>query len=109
MATMEQQWIFHQLEIRQLYIHEDRSLKDIMSQLEKAYGFAPTHVSPHAAHGLAGSNKRVYRKAQYEANFGEWERKKNLPPDSWRYVGHQIEKRRREGRETDIIYSSVRL
>jgi hypothetical protein len=41
-------------------------------------------------------------KAQYEDQLKKWDMRKNLKASEWKYVAHRMQKRKREGLESDI-------
>lgn len=46
---------------------------------------------------------------QYERQFKKWGFRKNLAPNEWQFVSRRIEKRKREGKDTDLRIDGVAI
>jgi glyoxylate carboligase len=46
-------------------------------------------------------------KAQYEDQLKKWDMRKNLKASEWKYIAHRIQKRKREGLESDIYFNDT--
>ncbi|ETS74192.1 hypothetical protein PFICI_14058 [Pestalotiopsis fici W106-1] len=83
------EWEHHKITIRNLYLGQDLKLKEVQAQLDD-FGF-------------------VASKSQYEAKLKEWGFSKNIPVNTWKHVGHKIEKRKREGKDSVISINGVEI
>ncbi|KAI5464957.1 hypothetical protein BGZ63DRAFT_167821 [Mariannaea sp. PMI_226] len=77
-------------EIRKAYLVDGWGLNKLMIEFEERHGLTAT-------------------KNQWTYKLKEWGLQKNISKEGWVYVRHQNEKRKREGKETDVILSGVRL
>src|SRR2546421_139885 len=48
-------------------------------------------------------------KAQYEDQFKKWNMRKNLKISEWKYVAHRVQKRKREGLESEIYINETHI
>ncbi|KAK6078274.1 Ankyrin-1-like protein 2 [Seiridium cupressi] len=85
----QEEWEEHFLTLHRLYIQEDRKLPDVKNEMEKLGFYAS--------------------KSQYEARFKAWGFQKNLSADTWKYVGHELKKRKRDDKDSEVIVSGTRL
>ncbi|KAH8651560.1 ankyrin repeat-containing domain protein [Tricladium varicosporioides] len=76
------EWLVYKEEIRSLYLIENKSREEVMTAMEKSYGF---HAS----------------KAQYTRKFDEWGFKKNSTDAKWKFIARKLQKRNLEGKESD--------
>ncbi|EKG17357.1 hypothetical protein MPH_05423 [Macrophomina phaseolina MS6] len=87
---MSTPWDTQKERLRDLYLVQDLAMKAVMKQMEKNHGFKAD----------AG---------QYERQFKKWGFRKNLPRDTWQFVARRIEKRKREGKETEFRIDGIRV
>ncbi|PHH92806.1 hypothetical protein CDD83_4965 [Cordyceps sp. RAO-2017] len=86
----EAEWLRHKAAIQRLYLFDDVPLKELV--------------------GKVGELGLVVTKAQLEYQLKKWKFSKNVARSSWRYIGLQIEKRKREGKEShQVVYNGKRL
>jgi hypothetical protein len=45
-------------------------------------------------------------KGQYELQFKKWKLRKNMTKDEWKFVLHRLEKRRREGKDSETFFDN---
>ncbi|KAK9793071.1 putative Clr5 domain-containing protein [Seiridium cardinale] len=69
--------------LHRLYIQEGWELPDVRIEMEKLGFYAS--------------------KSQYEARFKAWGFQKNLSADTWKYVGHELKKRKRDDKDSEVI------
>lgn len=50
-----------------------------------------------------------YRKSAYEKQLQDWGVKKHVPREAWRYIGHRINKRKREKKQSEIVWFGTLL
>ncbi|RYP74964.1 hypothetical protein DL770_007517 [Monosporascus sp. CRB-9-2] len=84
----QEEWGLHKNTIHRLYIVEDRPLKEVMATL-RGQGFRQT-------------------KTNYEQQLKTWGFSKNLPSSEWKAIGHKVEKRKRENKDSDVVASGIR-
>ncbi|KAL1635207.1 hypothetical protein SLS58_010377 [Diplodia intermedia] len=87
---MEELWSSHKEIIRYLYLVKGMTRQDVMSKMEDDYEFRAS----------AG---------QYERQFKKWGFRKNLTPSEWQLVSRRIDKRKRDGKETDLKIHGIRV
>ncbi|KAM5369404.1 hypothetical protein ACJZ2D_009018 [Fusarium nematophilum] len=85
----EEQWLQHKPFIRQHFLTEDRSLKDLITLLQ--------------TQGLQVT------KAQVEYKLKQWTMSKNIDGAAWKSIGHVITKRKLQGKDSEVIHSGKRL
>ncbi|OCK89480.1 uncharacterized protein K441DRAFT_278185 [Cenococcum geophilum 1.58] len=78
----------HKITIQDLYLKEDRTLKEIMDIMAGSYDFVAT-------------------KTQYERHFRKWGFRKNVNPSVWKFINHRQSKRKRAGKESDVYIDGV--
>ncbi|KAI0533323.1 hypothetical protein GGR58DRAFT_487123 [Xylaria digitata] len=83
-------WELHKDTISCLFLLEKLSLQDISVRMKEEYNF---------------DRKRC----QYEYQLKKWGIKKNSRRDVWRYVGHEIQKRKISGKMSEITLYGVKL
>ncbi|KAK2737514.1 ankyrin repeat protein [Colletotrichum kahawae] len=76
--------------IRELYLEEDRSLKDVLLILGTFHSFYPS-------------------KAQLEWKLKQWHLTKNMGVMDWKYVGNEIHRRKCRGKESKVYLSGIPL
>ncbi|CAG8908658.1 unnamed protein product [Penicillium egyptiacum] len=84
------EWEPHKAQIEQIYLHENKTQKELSRIMETTHGFRKT-------------------KAQYENAFERWNFKKyKMTPEKWKAVKHRIEKRKRErGKESEVYINGI--
>ncbi|KAF2653820.1 ankyrin [Lophiostoma macrostomum CBS 122681] len=82
-SVSEAEWDLHKATIYDLWSQPKRILNSIMQIMQKDYDFRPT-------------------KSQYEDRFRKWGWKKNKKADTWRFIAHRVEKRKRDKKESDV-------
>ncbi|RKK30890.1 hypothetical protein BFJ66_g16099 [Fusarium oxysporum f. sp. cepae] len=70
--------------IRALYLDENKSLNELVRLMKEKHGFEAT-------------------KAQYIRKLGNWKMKKNATKDIWKHAEKLIEKRKVDGKDTEIV------
>ncbi|KAF2145338.1 uncharacterized protein K452DRAFT_294994 [Aplosporella prunicola CBS 121167] len=78
----------HKETIRRLYLKEDKTKKEVKEAMESMYGFKASEK-------------------QYERQFKRWGFRKNLKAEEWKFVSRRLEKRKREGKETDLKIDGI--
>ncbi|KAJ5465637.1 hypothetical protein N7530_009424 [Penicillium desertorum] len=80
------EWELHKAQIEQIYLHENKTQKELSMIMEETHGFRKT-------------------KAQYENAFERWNFKKyKMTPEKWKVVKYRIEKRKREKEKESEVY-----
>jgi len=51
----------------------------------------------------------VSRQAQLIYKLKLWKFQRNLSSKEWKYVGHRLQKRKRDGKESDVLVSGARF
>ncbi|KAJ3561254.1 hypothetical protein NPX13_g9020 [Xylaria arbuscula] len=85
----EEQWLRHQALIHRLYIVEEKPLRHIVDEL-RGLGFI---VTP----------------SQLEYKVKKWNFKRNISKETWVEIDHCIRKRKREGKDSEVILCGKRL
>ncbi|KAI0528183.1 ankyrin repeat-containing domain protein [Xylaria bambusicola] len=85
----EEQWLRHQAFIRRLYIVEAQPLRQIIDQLRDR--------------GL------VVTPSQLEYKVKKWNFQRNISKETWVEIDHCIGKRKREGKDSEVILCGKRL
>ncbi|EXL40284.1 hypothetical protein FOCG_17172 [Fusarium oxysporum f. sp. radicis-lycopersici 26381] len=80
----EGDWLEYKNLIRYSYLIEDRSLKELVTLLR--------------AQGLHT------KKGQLEYKLKSWNISKNLDKETWQYIGRKIDKRKKYGKDSDVIH-----
>ncbi|KAI8948117.1 ankyrin repeat-containing domain protein [Xylaria longipes] len=80
----EQEWVRHELTIRQLYLEKDSSLHSVMSKMADEHGFNAT-------------------KSQYETRFKKWGITKNRKQAEWMAVAQHIQHRKAVGKHSAVF------
>ncbi|KAF5698554.1 ankyrin repeat-containing protein [Fusarium globosum] len=88
--AIEAEWLRNYQLIRNLYL-SDMSLNDLVYWL------------------CIFENFTVTLKSQLEYRLKKWNISKNIDRDSWRYIDQTINKRKREGKESDVILCGKRV
>ncbi|KAF4490351.1 Ankyrin repeat-containing domain [Fusarium agapanthi] len=88
--AIEAEWLRNYQLIRNLYL-SDMSLNDVIYWL-----------------GILG-NFTVTLKSQLEYRLKKWNIFKNIDRDSWKYIDQKINKRKLEGKESDVLLSGKRV
>ncbi|KAF5714106.1 Sex-determining fem-1 [Fusarium mundagurra] len=87
--AIEAEWLRNYQLIRNLYL-SDMSLNDLVYWLGIFENFTVT-------------------KSQLEYRLKKWNISKNIDRDSWRYIDQTINKRKREGKESDVLLCGKRV
>ncbi|GAW16552.1 hypothetical protein ANO14919_059830 [Xylariales sp. No.14919] len=85
----DQQWDDYKALIREWYIVKDRSLKEVHNKLKEQGLDATTH--------------------QLETKIKKWKFLKNIGKETWIHIDHHITKRKRDGKESEVILSGKRI
>ncbi|RBA15872.1 hypothetical protein FPRO05_12093 [Fusarium proliferatum] len=88
--AIEAEWLRNYQLIRNLYL-SDMSLNDLVYWLGIFENFTVTF------------------KSQLEYRLRKWNISKNIDRDSWRYIDQTINKRKRQGKESDVILCGKRV
>ncbi|KAF2817365.1 ankyrin [Mytilinidion resinicola] len=75
-------WELHKETIEDLYLSKNQPLKQVMDFMD-TINFKAT-------------------KGQYERQFKKWQLKKYSKSDQWKAIGHKLQKRKREGKESEV-------
>ncbi|KAF9869838.1 hypothetical protein CkaCkLH20_12637 [Colletotrichum karsti] len=89
-AINDREWEKLRHVIRQLYLQEDRTLKDVLVILGTLHNFHPS-------------------KSQLEGKLKQWHMTKNMTPMEWKYLAKRIQKRRNQGKESSVYLSGMSL
>ncbi|KAK5654232.1 hypothetical protein OQA88_7407 [Cercophora sp. LCS_1] len=77
-------------EIRRLYLVNNKSLAEVVKVL--------------------GATRQVHiTQAQLEFKLKQWQFRKNMPPQAWRYVAQEIRKRKTDEKDSEVVYCGVVL
>ncbi|KAJ2993366.1 hypothetical protein NUW58_g1864 [Xylaria curta] len=85
----DQQWDDHKALIREWYIVQDKPLKEVHSKLKEQGLEATTH--------------------QIETKLKKWKFRKNVDKQEWISIDRLIAKRKRDGRESEVILCGKRM
>ncbi|KAI1300606.1 ankyrin repeat-containing domain protein [Xylaria venustula] len=85
----DQQWDDHKALIRDLYLVQDNSLKEFHSKLKEQGLDATIH--------------------QIETKLRAWRFRKNINKDTWKQIDRHIAKRKRDGKESEVILCGKRM
>ena len=72
----------------------------------EGYVWIPRYVRPltqHHTHGSRANSDAPNSKAQYVRKLKQWRLEKNSTKDKWEFAASQVQKRRLEGKETEVI------
>ncbi|KAI3333943.1 hypothetical protein F4824DRAFT_229909 [Ustulina deusta] len=83
-------WEFHRNTISCLFLLEKLPLKDVSARMKEEHNF----------------DRKKY---QYEYQLKKWGIKKNLRRDVWRYVSHEVRKRKRVGKTSEVTLFGMQL
>ncbi|KAF4831778.1 hypothetical protein CGCSCA4_v013900 [Colletotrichum siamense] len=86
----DEDWERFRPTIRKLYLQEDRNLKDVLLILGTCHEFYPS-------------------KAQLEWRLKLWHLTKNMGVTDWKYLGNEINQRKRRGKESKVYLSGIAL
>jgi len=100
----DEEWESHRDRIRQLYLVENLSLANLVSAME-SLGFRPSFVLQPPINALAFLTHSS--KAQLEYKLKKWDFRKHLRQEDWRSIDYKITKRKREGKESHVIFSGA--
>lgn len=78
-----QEWEAHKTAISELYLNQNCTLNEVIRTMENNYGFQAS-------------------KAQYVRKLKRWKIEKNSTCDKWKFASIQTQKRKLEGKETEI-------
>ncbi|KAI0470215.1 ankyrin repeat-containing domain protein [Xylaria cf. heliscus] len=85
----DQQWENHKDLIRKAYLEDNGSLKEVQSKLKEQ--------------GL------IVTANQIETKMRSWNFRKNVDKETWVSIDHHITKRKRDGKESEVILSGKRM
>ncbi|KAI0112183.1 ankyrin repeat-containing domain protein [Nemania sp. FL0031] len=85
----DQQWDDHKALIRKWYLVDDNSLEEVRSKLENNDLDATTH--------------------QIQTKIKKWKFRKNIDKKTWISIDHRITKRKRDGKESEVIFCGKRM
>jgi hypothetical protein len=100
-------WNRHRDELKQLYVHEEKTLAEVMETMETKYRFVARSVCrmaiglivDHNNPGLTPSSKQDYKRV-----FKAWEWRRYLPRGVAQAMVRKGEARERAGRDTVFLY-----
>jgi len=104
----EDEWLRYKADIRRLYLIDDIPLKELVGKVGEL-GLVVTSVLPTHVVRESLLTVIIHRKAQLEYQLKKWEFKKNMDKSTWLYVGHRVEKRKRQQKKSEVIYNGKRL
>ncbi|KAF8856063.1 ankyrin, partial [Acephala macrosclerotiorum] len=87
-AAFQHRWEPYKETLRRLFLVEKQTLKEVREVMAESYDFKATE-------------------SQYEHIFREWGFAKNLKGSDWIAIGHHTSKRKREGKENEVLYKDV--
>lgn len=100
-------WAQHKATIRRLYIVEEMSLQQLVV---KVRGLGLTVTYERSTSFLIEFRLTVFsRKSQLEYKLKQWGFRRNIDKHTWAFIDHAIAKRKREGKESQVIYCGKRL
>ncbi|KAJ8113951.1 hypothetical protein ONZ43_g5021 [Nemania bipapillata] len=88
-APCEAEWLKYKSLIRSLYLVEEISLIGLVEEL-KSFGFLVTT-------------------SQLEFKLKKWKFKKNVDKKTWAYIDYHITKRKKEDKDSEVIYCGKRM
>ncbi|PSN75329.1 ankyrin [Corynespora cassiicola Philippines] len=83
----EEVWNRHKAAIQTLYLDEDRKLLGTGGVIEQMAELHDFHAT----------------KAQYERQFKKWDFRKNRTKKEWEAIAHQVAKRKRDNKESEVM------
>lgn len=103
---MDSEWERHKETIRHLYLHQDKTLKQVMKVMKDVHNFQATYSSPPSlimCHTLI----RIPSAGQFERQIQKWCFRKNLTQVEWQFAVRRIKKRKREGKDTELAIDGM--
>ncbi|KAF2141083.1 uncharacterized protein K452DRAFT_45005 [Aplosporella prunicola CBS 121167] len=88
MTDTDKQWERHKNTISRLYLAEGLTRHQVVAEMAEKHGF----------HADAG---------QYERQFKKWKLRKGLKPDEWKKVARRVQKRKLDGKESDLWVDGI--
>ena len=105
-----EEWEPYLAEIRRLYLDEGQSMKSIQKHLETEYHVRATYVSSNLRHHVGileiqRLNRFVSSVDQLKklARRQNWRKNLALKDDEWSQLSTAVEKRKRDGKETEVL------
>jgi hypothetical protein len=92
------EWDFYQDQIKNWYLKEGKTIKQVMERMEQDYNFHARYHDP--LHLSVSSNRNS--KAQYVRQFNKWSLKKNSTQEDWEFIADRTKKRKLEGKESAV-------
>ncbi|KAH8162560.1 hypothetical protein CIB48_g5668 [Xylaria polymorpha] len=83
-------WERHKATILNLFLHENLQFRQVASYMKQTHNFDKS-------------------KSAYEKQLQDWGVKKHVPREAWRYIGHRINKRKREKKQSEIVWFGTLL
>ncbi|KAI9737564.1 MAG: hypothetical protein M1834_009719 [Cirrosporium novae-zelandiae] len=85
---MADTWESYKETIKNLYLTQNKPLKDVITYMSEAYGFRAN-------------------KAQYGPWLKAWNFRKNLTSPEWDFIGHRIQKRKRDKKDSNVYINGA--
>lgn len=109
----QDEWLQHKATIRRLYVVDKMPLKQLLGEVAKM-GLHATLVLPSHPGRLPSliaidKTNQSSRKAQLEYKLKQWAFRRNIDKDTWITIDRRITKRKREGKDTEVIHCGKRL
>ncbi|MCJ1349153.1 hypothetical protein MMC31_007389 [Peltigera leucophlebia] len=84
-------WTPHKAEIKEHYLVQDLSLKELLKYMEETHAF------------------RATSEAQYETQLKKWDFRKNMTKKEWDYTLLRMRKRKFDGKESDVYFNGSKV
>lgn len=93
--------------IRRLYLQQKLPVESVLQYLQEhglniRFVFLPLVCFP-------PHSQSVYSKAQLEYKLRQWKFRQNMTQEAWNYARHEISRRERVGKKSDVILCGVKL
>jgi Clr5 domain len=106
-AVAEVLWEFYKGILQNLYIAENKTLKEVKDIMANTYDFQATYGGIQDL--SLGLTDITLRKSQYERHFKEWRFRKHLKKEEWAAVEHRLLKRKRARKESVVYVDGILL
>lgn len=104
---MEDLWEYHKDVMRQQFLTEDKTLREVMEFMNDTHNFHARYSPVRRLSKWPRITDFAGSKAQYERWFKKWKFHKNRKSRDWKSASRIIEKRKRDGKESDLYIDGV--
>jgi hypothetical protein len=103
----DQKWNSHRDEIHQIYVTEDKTLKETPSAIEQRHGFKARCVPPPV---ISCRSESLDSERKWKAKLKEWNFEKYVPADEMSFIVAKLGKRKTdEGKDTLFFRGETRI